>query len=76
MKNRIRLAEFTLKNHYPDILEDFHENKNIIKDYDKYQWLLNMDISKFNDMPGKILYHSIFARGLRKIEKIIRKKYS
>ena len=71
MRHKIRSAQFNIDYFYPDIQKSIVENKACIIDFDKYQWLLDIDFSRFNEMQMKKLYYSVVGRGVRKIKRLL-----
>ena len=77
-KQKFFLAQDLTKQYYPPIQDEIIRNKDRIPNYEKYQWLLDMDFSKFNDYPvkqirklyGKI--RAIYGGVKRRLSKILK----
>ena len=64
MEHKIVQPRFNIEQYYLPIPEAMRRNQNTIEGYEKYGWLLNMDFSKFNEMPIKKLRRNFFVRKL------------
>lgn len=52
-KEKINILQFFVDQFYPPIQKEMLKNKDVIPNVEKYEWLLKMDFSKFNDYPMK-----------------------
>jgi hypothetical protein len=67
-KSSITLAQFNTDQFYPPVQQELRKNKDLIPDFEKYQWILDMDFSKFNDYPIKTIRkikNKVFAFGAK-----------
>lgn len=62
MKNKIIQPKMNVDQFYLPIQEMMERNKDSIEGYEKYAWLLQMDLDKFNDTPIKKLRQNFFVR--------------
>lgn len=55
--------------YYAPIQEALNKNKNIIRHIEKYKWVQEMDLERFNDMPLKKIRRNIIGRNVIKVIK-------
>lgn len=72
LKREISIPQFYVDQFYIEIQKRFMENRNIISEYEKYQWLINMNFSRFNEYKLKKLNKSFWGRGMKKIIRILK----
>ena len=65
-KRKITIQLFIIEQMYLPLNGEFQKNKDKIPDFEKYEWLLDMDFARFNDYPIKRLrraWHKVRAVG-------------
>ena len=71
MKYTLTAGESTIKQSYPIIKQRMIHNKDIIPDYEYYEWFEKLNIEKFNNYPAKVIKRSFVYRGMRKVLRIV-----
>lgn len=67
LKYKIRIAQFMWNQYYLPIQKMMRINAENIPDIKNYEWIQKIDFSKANHSLPKALRYSIFARGVRKV---------
>lgn len=71
MKRKIVVTPAQIEQLYLPLPEIMERNKENIKDYEKYRWLVNMDFAKFNNFPFKVIRRSFPIRAMKKVCRVI-----
>jgi hypothetical protein len=67
MYHEIIAGQFILDSYYPPIQENFKKNRSRIKNYESYEWFLNLNFLEFNTLPVKRFNRSLPGKCLRRI---------
>lgn len=71
MKYKIVIASTKIEQFYIPLPEIMKSNREKIHDYEKYKWLMEMNFSKFNNMPVKVVRSSLPVKVVKKVCRIV-----